>query len=130
MKLPFVSRAHHDFVVATLERQVASMQAQWDWAAKLNSRPAQVPVTQGEPVRLLSAENEVAPIAKAPAMLGSEVEKVIREQASESGAFDIMLAKHLRAYARTLKTQGKTTDEIIGALVAWTTTESQFQERG
>lgn len=48
-----------------------------------------------------------------------EVSKVIREQAEGN----VALANHLRRFARKLKDEGKSPDEIIGKLVAWTTTE-------
>lgn len=48
-----------------------------------------------------------------------EVKKIIREQS----AGDFQLAAHLSTYANQLKREGKTADEVAGALVAWQTSE-------
>lgn len=52
-----------------------------------------------------------------------EISKVIREQAGDNHA----LARDLRATARELKRAGQSTDEIVGALVSYWSSESVGQ---
>lgn len=74
---------------------------------------------------LLARVQVLAPIATDPASPRAPAEpdpvsKVIREQSEGN----IPLANHLRRYARTLKQDGFTADQIVGKLVAWTSTEA------
>lgn len=56
------------------------------------------------------------------------IRDLIREQCVEEGRVNYALQEHLRSYAYELKRQGKSTDEILGALVKWSTTERPESE--
>lgn len=61
------------------------------------------------------------PSAEIEREISADVTKIIREQSETNGRTDYALARHLRTYAKTLKREGKSHDEIIGALVQWQT---------
>jgi hypothetical protein len=122
MKWPFVSREMYENAMDEMQRAFVDGQAR----------------LQAEALRygdLLAKYHELAkpPVAVtvapsvAPASEPSEVNKVIREQASESGRYDHALATHLRGYAKQMKMQGKSDDEIVGELVKWQNTETMFR---
>lgn len=147
MRLPFVSRAEHERVqrlFAHENKSYCAMQAraieagasalQWERhatriaenataeAERADRRYADLLarfVGPGARMQLPAAERETPDEAQ------SEIAKVIREQ-SEG---DILLANHLRRHARQLKKEGKTPDEIVGALVEWTSTEHMAVEQ-
>lgn len=116
MRWPWVSRADHDRVVAEL--------------AAINRRTLDALTVTTE--RLFAANesamakyHELA-MPKAPALYPAvepkppdPITKVIREQAGR----DPVLLEHFRKYARELKAQGLTEDQIVGKLIAWQTSE-------
>ena len=75
------------------------------------------------PVVAAVVDDAPAPVV----ILADPIREVIREQAyDQSGREDHQLASHLRKYARQLKREGKSDDEIIGALVQWQTSEASM----
>lgn len=123
IRLPWVSREQHEEAV-TLWRRIAD--AERENAQVLRHENAELlakyhAVTSPKPVTLTVADGGVATIERAEP---SEITKVIREQSETgSGQTDHALARHLRGYARQLKRDGKTDDQIVAALVQWQSTE-------
>jgi hypothetical protein len=110
MKLPWVSREQYEDMRASRDDERENAQ---ELRRELVSalRPA-VGLT---PAGSIAYEPIVA--------LPDPVRDVIREQAEQDGRLDHQLASHFRKLARQMKRDGKTDDEIIGALVQWQTSE-------
>lgn len=107
MKLPWVSREAYEAVQDALriERENTALLRR-----ELFSRPQ---------FMAMDPEPFVPPQPKPV----SPITQVIREQTQNGARVDHRLASHLRTYAEQLKREGKTEDEIVGALVDWQTSE-------
>jgi hypothetical protein len=103
-------RASRDFERALVNGFIERIQSMTQQLVDLNrpAPPATVFADQTEPIVILP----------------DPVRDVIREQAEQDGRLDHQLASHFRKLARQMKRDGKTDDEIIGALVQWQTSEA------
>lgn len=111
-----MSRADHDRVVAELtathQRAINTLAATTERLFAANESA-------------ITKYHELA-MPKTPAMYPTleptppdAITTVIREQAGR----DPVLLEHFRKYARELKAQGLTEDQIVGKLIAWQTSE-------
>jgi hypothetical protein len=124
MKWPWVSRATYDISVALNTQAHGFLRAR---DQEISGLLAERHAAEQRYSDLLAKYHELAmpktPAVPAAVVIEHEppdaVTKVIREQAGR----DPKLLAHFRKYARDLKAQGKTEDQIIGALVAWQTSE-------
>lgn len=107
-----VSKAEHDRALALLADADARNIQLLAAYVQLTER-----VTTPAPAVVLQPFVPPAPTPRSP------ISQLIREQASESGVLDTPLYIHLQKYARELKRQHKTDDEIMGLLVQWQNTE-------
>ena len=130
MRLPWVSRALYELLErhAAAEHENSQMlrRENVELLAKYHEalRPSTVTEADTWPYRVPRNYYERVKTPAAPPVVKSkpsEIDKIIREQ-SEG---DSRLARHLRAYDRQNKADGKTPDERIGLLVTWTSTEEQ-----
>jgi hypothetical protein len=116
---PWVSRAEYDRLSAELKQAAfvsAELYASVVTLSGANSRLGNVIADQAEEI----AKLKLAAPAQVPLVpQRSEIDKVIHEQSEGN----VALAKHLRSYARELRTKGFNDDQIVGELVKWTTTE-------
>ncbi len=119
MKWPWVSR--EAYALACLERDSARtagvLMAEW-WAAEAKRWEDRYDALRES---LIAKPGVSVPSAPIERELPDDVVRVIREQADFGGRTDEALVRHLRSYAKTLKRDGLSPDEIIGKLVKWQT---------
>lgn len=115
MRWPWVSRSHHEDVIALYECRIEEM------AASRNRAQAQEWSILGKYTELANPPALVpTPAQQAPHQEPSFVATIIRDQSKH----DPRLAAYLKSYATQLKADGMSEDEIGMALTQWTTTES------
>ena len=111
-----MSRADHDQMVAEL---TATHQRAIDTLAATTERlfaANESAITKYHELAMPKTPAVYPPVEPASP---DAITKVIREQAGR----DPVLLEHFRKYARELKAQGLTEDQIVGKLIAWQTSE-------
>jgi hypothetical protein len=113
MRLPFVSRVLHEFVIASKDEMLRLLhdelvEARRELAALRAPTKSVVAVA---PVVFTESEDE------------KRIRRAINENSISGGKIDPRLQAHLRQYAAELRKQGKSVDEIEAFLGNWVSSE-------